>query len=51
MIHKNAMDLTNSIKKYRQDMDQLMKIKDISHPDVIKLLSTIRKENYVVKKV
>jgi 5,10-methylenetetrahydrofolate reductase len=50
MILKNAMDLTNSIKKYRQDMDQLVKMKGISHPDVKKFGQQLEKRIMLLKK-
>jgi hypothetical protein len=51
MILRNALNLTKSIKKSRQDMDQLVKMKGISHPEVIKFGQQLEKKIILLKKI
>ncbi|MED1466791.1 aspartyl-phosphate phosphatase Spo0E family protein [Bacillus salipaludis] len=51
MILKNALDLSKSINKYRQDMYELAKNKGISDPGVIQISQRLDEKIIMIQKM
>jgi len=51
MILKSVIDLNKNIENYRRDMYELVKNKDISDPDVIRISHRLDEEILVFQKI